>query len=319
MRRRKREQGPPWSYDVELAEGCNRLCNFCGLNAIRTAAGEDIRLMGTRTAQRVAVDCSKWTPETRIQFSGHGEPLLHPRALEVFTLFREMLPKAQLTLTTNGRLVMRGTREKLRGIFRAGIDTIIVDTYEPERFELHTRLLAARPQIRVRDYYDELVPAGISPWVRGSKLKNTVVILDDLGIRSGETKTRVATNAAGHGGPATREPLKKTCSNPFRRLVVAHNGNVLLCCMDWKQQFVAGNVHEERLWEIWAGERLTAARRMLQEKRREFTPCRGCDMGAGARAGLLPDVGEVGERDAEVLAELEAENGEPVRWSISSS
>jgi tRNA A37 methylthiotransferase MiaB len=26
----------PWSVQVELVEGCNRICGFCGINAIRS-------------------------------------------------------------------------------------------------------------------------------------------------------------------------------------------------------------------------------------------------------------------------------------------
>ena len=29
----------PWSIQIELAEGCSRLCSFCGLNGIRDKPG----------------------------------------------------------------------------------------------------------------------------------------------------------------------------------------------------------------------------------------------------------------------------------------
>ena len=32
---RQSKQTRPWSIQIELTEGCNRLCTFCGLNAIR--------------------------------------------------------------------------------------------------------------------------------------------------------------------------------------------------------------------------------------------------------------------------------------------
>ena len=35
----------PWSVQIGMVEGCNRLCTFCGLNAIRTKVGENIKYM----------------------------------------------------------------------------------------------------------------------------------------------------------------------------------------------------------------------------------------------------------------------------------
>ena len=46
----------PWSVQIGMVEGCNRLCTFCGLNAIRTKVGENIKCMEISTAHKIALE-----------------------------------------------------------------------------------------------------------------------------------------------------------------------------------------------------------------------------------------------------------------------
>jgi len=46
-------QGNPYCVQIELVEGCNLRCDFCGLNSIR-GKDNDFKRMSTDTAQRIA-------------------------------------------------------------------------------------------------------------------------------------------------------------------------------------------------------------------------------------------------------------------------
>lgn len=290
MANEPRKLTAPWSIQVELVEGCTRLCPFCGLNGIREAKG-GYKYASDDVVDRTVASMRELNPRARVEFAMHGEPLVHPRAHELIAKFRAGLPAAQLMVTTNGATLRKSMAERLDRLYAAGVDFVVLDTYYPERDELRAAAAALPASIVVRDFYDELAPVGWSPYHNhGGKCRRWLVLMDDIGARDGEHASRVLLNHAGSNPskPVPPEPLQKTCTNPFREVTVAWNGAVNICCMDWKHEFVMGNVLEHTLAEIWYDERFEAARASLQAKDRNFTPCDLCDKGAGPRAGLLP-------------------------------
>jgi radical SAM protein with 4Fe4S-binding SPASM domain len=273
-------------------------------------------------AERTAMECAALAPDARYEFAMHGEPLANPRYPELIAVFRAYLPKAQIQVTTNGRALMKtqaGMDARVSELLYGppDVDFLIVDTYEPERTKLQAMIRALpADKVRVLDFYNDLAPVGISPWAnhhRKGQLQKSVIIMDDLGARDGEVGSRVINNHAGNNGTMIGEPLAKTCTNPFRELSVCYDGNVNICCMDWGHEYVCGNVMRETLDEIWWGTRFTAARHYLQAKQRAFTPCSGCNKGAGARAGLLPKLPQPTAEHAATVRDVVA-TATPRNW-----
>ncbi len=298
----------PWSVQIGMVEGCNRLCTFCGLNAIRTKVGENIKCMEIATAHKIAKDLAKLCPTARVEFAMHGEPTLHPQWQEILSIFRQHLPQCQLLLTTNGRTWMRSFDISVAEAFNAGVNIIILDTYNPERTKLHKLARACSvPNVEVVDYYDELLPQGkeMLPWTnhRG-KIDRLLVITDDIEVRNG-SGARDLLNHAGNSAdqPIPDEPLNLTCERPFREITVCHDGDVNICCMDWGHEYNCGNVKEKSLDKIWRGERFTSARRVLKRNERGFSPCDRCNYIPGSRLNLLPDLGRPTVRDLRILTE----------------
>lgn len=289
----------PWSMQVSLVEGCNRLCTFCGLNALRTKPG-GYKYMSDDVAHAAAAGLAELNPVARVEFAMHGEPTMHPDFMGMIRLFRMYLPRAQLMLTTNGRAWMRRLPERLDEGFRAGLDFVLLDTYEPERQRVIDAARAVPRSIaRIFDYYaDDDCP---NPYAnhRG-KVQRAVLLMGDIGMEQGAEKGRVQRRLLNHAGnssatdlrcPTVPEPLAKTCTNPFREVTVCHDGDVNICCMDWGHDYVCGTLPADRLKDVWRGAAFMAARRRLQAKDRAFSPCDRCNKGSGTRVGLLPKVG----------------------------
>lgn len=280
----------PWSVQIEFTEGCSRRCACCGINSIREKAGEGLCFIETELLGKIAEDLGKYAPTARVEIAMHGEPLLHPRHLDLVQILRRNLPKTQIQMTTNGRALMGRMQKHLDALYEVGLDFVILDTYEPERNALReeARTLTG---IRVRDFYKECISDGWTPYSNhGRKVSKTVILMDDLLAMDGVAKCRVIFNHAGNGkmGRKLRDPLQATCTNPFREIAVAYDGDVNICCMDFGHEYVAGNAREESLQAIWEGDAFEAARMMLQNKRRDFSPCGRCDHPSGPRSGLLP-------------------------------
>jgi radical SAM protein with 4Fe4S-binding SPASM domain len=60
-------------------------------------------------------------------------------------------------------------------------------------------------------------------------------------------------------------------------MYVAWNGDVLLCCMDWRRQVVLGNLREQTIREVWNGEKYRRFRRLQEQQRvSELALCNVC-------------------------------------------
>jgi radical SAM protein with 4Fe4S-binding SPASM domain len=81
-----------------------------------------------------------------------------------------------------------------------------------------------------------------------------------------------------------QEPLDRPCYYTHYRMMVDHNGDVLLCPHDWGKKLVAGNLHDESILAIWTGKILTQARKRLGRGDRGLAPCNVCDV-EGTRQG----------------------------------
>lgn len=280
----------PWSVQIEFTEGCSRRCACCGINSIRAKAGEDLRFIDRGLLEKVAKDLGQYAPTARIEIAMHGEPLLHPGYLDLVQILRCNLPKTQIQMTTNGRAMMGKMQESLGSLFGAGLDFVILDTYEPERNALRQEARSLT-SIKTRDFYKECIPEGWTPYANyRRKVARTVILMDDILAMDGVARCRVIFNHAGNGrmGRRLKQPLRATCTNPFREISIAYDGDVNICCMDFGHEYVAGKATRESLQEIWEGKAFEAARRMLQNKRRDFSPCGRCDHPSGPRSGLLP-------------------------------
>jgi sulfatase maturation enzyme AslB (radical SAM superfamily) len=279
--------GKPYSIQVELTEGCNRLCRFCGLNGIKRAPFDDVRYMTVDTAQALAMQCASFIPNARYEFAMKGEPLLNNRAAEIFLTFRLLLPKAQMQLTTNGKMTMGRMQRYCDAIFDSGINFILLDTYRPERDELR-REVATLQDVTVIDFYEDCTT---NPWQNHhNKLQRTIFLMDDLGLMGGKKRNRTIFNHAGNSlaAPALSSPRIAKCTIPFREVNISYGGNFNICCMDFGSECVIGNIHHSDLESMWRGELMYSIRKLLYAKNRGFTPCARCDHPSGMRVGLLP-------------------------------
>lgn len=71
---------------------------------------------------------------------------------------------------------------------------------------------------------------------------------------------------------------KKVCPFIFTTMVINDKGIVHLCCVDWKTEYVLGDLNKETVGEIWNGDRLRKYQELhLKMKKDCIHVCSNCE------------------------------------------
>ena len=185
-------------------------------------------------------------------------------------------------MTTNGGGLLSNTTEKIDGLLKH-INTIAMDDYENVNIVDKIRK-NYKGKHEFKFYPDD---PKVNPHRRRGRNEKLLVVIRPIDI---ETKGVHATinNHCGAGAPLNDSANGKRCAKPFREMSVRWDGQVSLCCNDWRGVYDCGSVQSKDIEEIWNGPEFGAARNKLYHGLRDFGPCQGCDA-LSYRPGLLPD------------------------------
>ena len=288
----------PFCLEIEPTEGCNLRCGFCGISAI-PGGGKIWNHLSVELAGRLADQALRFCPNARVEFCGHGEPLLNPDCIEIHSIFRDRLSATQLQVTTNGVVFLGKWDQWLESLL--DINVLVIDLYDPYGPRLREEIEANPGKWRITDFFRD----GYNPWHNHGPKGNVIVFMDDLSRMDGKKVQRKIDNRAGNSTiiPSANKPLRKNCAFPFRRFSVRWDGRVHICCMDWGLEYCVGDVSKQSFEEVWFGPKYLAVRKMLSWKRRCFAPCCFCDYSGGTMKGLLPKLSEPTEQDFLIVKE----------------
>lgn len=293
---------PPFAIQLEPTEGCSLACSFCGIQSIRdNGADAELGVHGKNSApykfarvgmiEDIARQAAKlgWNP--RWEFAMHGEPSMHPDLPALIAAVRKHHPKGYIMVTSNGSGLLKETFKRVRALFKAGLNTLALDDYkhsggwvEDIRQRLSDHVNQFGDGLHTWDVHDYPADKEGNPHHRHNGQK--LVFIHD--ISENTTGNHQLTNQGGSSF-AKVESLKERCAKPFRELSVRWDGNVALCCDDWKGTYKIGNTNDLTLEEVWYHRRFEAARRYLYAADRASIPvCAGCNVKT-SRNGLLPD------------------------------
>lgn len=332
MKRRKyRTQEPPFNVTLELTEGCNLRCSFCAVAGIQEKQGKGYKFMEKSTLTKVLSEVAGLGWNCRVGFAMRGEPTMHPDYVGMIAETHRLLPKAHVTMLTNGGGLLRkpGPAANIKALFDAGLAVLGLDNYEgvnyvPKALEsvfesAVTSVPAKNDGLKSGSMYhiDDTTftfyhyPQDLegNPHKRRPRGSKTLVCIRDIAAQDAEEKKGnhgKLFNYAGVGAPKNDKMQGKRCHHPFRQLAVRQDGMVTICCNDWRGEYVVGDLLKQSVEEVWQSDAFGAAREMLYHGRREMAPCEGCDH-RSYRVGLLPDAlgqGTVRKPDAQTAADV---------------
>lgn len=300
-------QDAPFCIQIELSEGCNLRCPYCGLQGIREAKKPDFKWLTVAQAEVIGQRIADSGWNSRLEFAMHGEPTMNPKHGEILAAIRSKVKNKMLLVTNGGGIVSKKDPvAHMLELFKH-IDTIALDQYQ--NVDIVPRIWE-----QVAKRWDEFAMEGVSiyeypkdkegnPHQRANEQRLIRVAPIDVST-SGTHAT--LNNHAGAGAPPNDNAEGKRCAKPFREMSIRWDGSIALCCNDWRGVYKCGNVLEDTLEDIWQGPAFVAARKKLYHGQRDFGACNGCDA-LSYRPGLLPDhkgqgtLPEVNKQDLAVI------------------
>lgn len=66
------------------------------------------------------------------------------------------------------------------------------------------------------------------------------------------------------------------CEEPFKRVAILYNGDVVPCCRDWNGSYVYGNLYKNSLAKIWKSRKVKELRSQMIKNDYKNLPCKTC-------------------------------------------
>ncbi len=239
-----------------------------------------------------------------LTLNGCGEALLHPR-LPAWIHKAKQAGIPQTFLHTNATLLRGG---RARALLESGLDNLMIsfDSEFPEEYEkshvgasyektlanilgfleLKKRLGLSRPMVAVkilrvfedRAYDPDPDPAFLDRF-RGlpvdrifvSPIHATGSYVNDLAEVGGISRKAIESSRSA--------VYSRACLRPFTGLFVSWDGKAAACFQDYRNEYVAGDLNEQSLDEVWNGPRMRDLRRRLLDPSQGLPqPCAVCSV-----------------------------------------
>lgn len=280
----------PLKLHLEPTSHCNLRCVMCpqSMDATRGNSG----YMTLDLYRKIIDEAREFVLEINLFF--RGEPLLHPRIVEMVRIARDA--GIAVHINTNATL-LRG--KMIDGLLDAGLDklTISFDGGEKELYEQMRRgaryektlentlsfLKAKAARRSNRPYTAIQVINFFDPKAPGPTVPPQFVRLFD-GLPLDEFDPIWA-----HGWAGTMKESKDFQAAPYghnyypcnwlwKSLAICWDGKVATCCGDFGPMEVFGDLNTDSLRDIWNGPHMVRIRKLQREGRLGELPlCRNCD------------------------------------------
>jgi len=273
----------PTHVFIESTNICNFSCKMC----VRTKGNNILGNMDFVLFKKIVDEARQYGPRS---FSLHlfGEPLMAPRIMGMIKYIKEANSSNTIFLTTNGSLL---TAEKSEDLVKYQLDKIFVSFTSPDKktyFEktgvdkmeeaeknieqlilIKRKNKSKKPLIFVRMIVDRETEDQIGEFVNKWKKKDVILEIRDL---------------HNYGGNIERSHVKINlkrypCYHLWFSPSIHWNGDVSVCCNDYRRGLLLGNIKSQTLNEIWNGAQIKHYRNLQLTEKYDLMPlCQGCDV-----------------------------------------
>ena len=287
----------PLHLNIELVYGCNLECGFCAYSR-----STQNRKNNARRGKRISfekyceiVDDGVEHGLCAIALNGYNEPLTQ-RDIAKYVEYARKAGIVDVSLHTNATLLTGPVAQSLidadMSIIMFSIDAFTKETYEKirkgavyeemmaniERFlELKKASAKVLPLTRVSFVKNKVNRHELDAFIAFWGEKVDYIMLQGFNNPLVDDRGHTEMHAEYHLDDA---PFTK-CFQPYQRLFVASNGDVLPCCSYYGLSMPVGNIYEGSIYNIWNCEEMKELRTKVNRDACEIPkPCQKCRRGS---------------------------------------
>lgn len=274
----------PRAIQIQTTSYCNAMCLFCGYRNIHNEL--EMGHMDDDLFKKI-IDETSQHYIGRISPYLMNEPLMDKKMPErIAYIERNKKPFTKTKINTNGALLTEDMSERL---VDSGLRHLWVSV-QGYSAESYCKSMGIK-KFNILDNIDRFLDIRDRKGKKRPKLSittlDTTIVHDELEYakkhwaeRDVNFKIHAVDNRAGDDISdlvTEKRQFRRNCDLFLKQAYVLFNGDVIICCHDWRRTVVLGNLREQSLKEIWNSERFMELIRQYQAG--DFTNlkiCRTC-------------------------------------------
>ena len=251
------------TLEITTMIGCPLMCTYCPQDSLREAYGNDVKYLSLADFKTIL---DKLPKHVRLDFSGQAEPWVNPECTDMFeyavksgfktAIFTTLYNWDETTVHRMGELLLNYANQveifKIhfpddRGNMRGWKPS---EEWEYAYIGMRTVVHQAGIHYEAMTMSDDGIDSRIHhlPGV-GVSHSWSIAAHDRAGTLNHE---QVQGQQLAHV-PKHQRPVYCSKSKDYSQNVLLPNGEVLLCCMDYKKQHVMGNLLSKEYTEVLSG------------------------------------------------------------------
>ena len=286
----------PYTLAIDPCNLCNFRCKFCAMQSSNEPRNYQKQMMPLSLFKKIMDDLSRFPDKLKVlRINGQGEPLLNEDIIEMIRYAKAKGVADFIETITNGSRLNPEFNKKL---VESGIDRIriSVEAVDEEGYQeiAGVKINFEEFLSNIRDLYERSgdgceiyikpVDAAVDTQEKKARYYQLFEEICDQIFIDGviplwsdwdELNQNFEVRKTGMHGQELR--AVQVCPYPFYSLIVNADGEVTVCCADWRRKLVVGDLKIQSLHDIWHGEPLRAFwKDLLLGKKDAYEMCRKC-------------------------------------------
>ncbi len=289
----------PYTVAIDPSNLCNFKCNFCAIQSKSEKLNFKKQFMDKKLFFKIIDDLTEFPEQLKVlRINGQGEPLLNPDLPEMIQYAKDKHVAEFVEIITNGS---RLNPELSKRLIDSGIDRIRISI---EALDADGYYDIAGAKINFDNFvnnikylhdisgnceiYCKIVDVAVPTDSDKQKFYNLFgdicdrIFIDNvipLWSDFEEIKDNMVIGEKGVHGQKVQNVM--VCPYSFYSLIVNSDGEVTACCADWKRKLVFGDLNNDKLTDIWRGEKLRNFWiEMLKGNKNSYEMCCKCTLPA---------------------------------------
>lgn len=286
----------PFSVYIETSSLCNSKCKFCYQSETKYLTENNIKfsIMEMNTFDKIIENLKLFPRKIKMaHLYLRGEPMINKNLPLMIEKIKKSEVVEKTSITTNAILLDKEMADRL---IHAELDNIRISiiSLSSEKYKVDANVEVDFNKIveNIKYFYKnktnthvyiKIADCGLTEEEKEFFYKTFINYADEIFIENiADNWTDVDPEYVEKydKGKFTDGDLINTaevCTKIFYSFVVNDNGDITACVGDWQKKFILGNVHEDKLTDVWNGDIFTNFRiDHLKFNRNNHSVCKGC-------------------------------------------